>query len=94
MIDYLLVDETFKPKNYKNKFHFSFNCFEIVLACSLCRLETISSTNIFSVISRDGSEVYLPWDIIIDLVLRGEQNQKPFRLHFHQAVVHSGYQKD
>ena len=35
MIDYLLVDETFKPKNYKNKFHFSFNCLEIVLACSL-----------------------------------------------------------
>ena len=91
MIDYLLVNETFKPKNYKNKFHFSFKCFEIVLACSLCSLGTISSTNIFGIVVDDESEVYLPCDIIIDLVLRGEQNQKLFRLHFHQTVVHGGY---
>ena len=82
IFDYLLVNESFKPKNHNKQFPFSFSCFEIVLACSLCSLGTISSTNIFGIISRDGSEVYLPWDIIIDLVLRSEQNQKIFQTTF------------
>ena len=81
LIIYLLVDELSNQKFQKNQFHFAF-CFEIVLACSFRSLGTISSTNIFGAISGDGSEVYLPQDIIIDLVLRGEQNQKFFQTTF------------
>ena len=50
--------------------------FEIVLACSCGSLGTISSTKIFGVVSRDEAEVYLPWDIIIHLILRGKQSHK------------------
>ena len=52
--------------------------FEIVLACSCGSLGTISSTNIFGVIAGDETKVYLPWDIIIHLILRGEQSMKIF----------------
>ena len=65
----------FQTKNLKNQFHFAF-IFEIVLACSYSSLGTISRMNIFGAIAGDKTEVYLPWDIIIHLILRGEQNQK------------------
>ena len=45
IFDYLLVNERFKPKNYKKKFPCSFSCFEIVLACFLCSIGKFSSTN-------------------------------------------------
>ena len=70
---YLLVDETLN-QNPKNQFHSIF--FEIVLACSCGSLGTISSTNIFGAIVGDETEVYLPWVFIIQLILRGEQNQQ------------------
>ena len=54
IFDYLLVNESFKPKNYKKKFPCSFSCFEVVLARFLCILGTISSTNIFGVIFGEG----------------------------------------
>ena len=40
-----------------------------MLACSCGSLGTISSTKIFGAIFRDEAKVYLPWDIIIHLVL-------------------------
>ena len=49
-----------------------------MLACSCGSLGTISSTNIFGADAGDEAEVYLPWDIIIHLILRGEQSQKIF----------------
>ena len=48
--------------------------FEIVLDCSSSSLRTISSTNIFGAVVGDEAEVFLPWDIIIHLILRGEQS--------------------
>ena len=53
-----------------------------MLAYSCGSLGTISSTNIFGIIARDENKVYLPWDIIIHLILRGEQNQKIFQTTF------------
>ena len=52
--------------------------FEIVLACYSSSLRTIYGTNIFGAIAGDEAEVYLPWNIIIHLILRGEQSQKIF----------------
>ena len=49
-----------------------------MLACSCGSLGTISSTNIFGVIVGDEAEVYIPWDIIIHMILSGEQSQKVF----------------
>ena len=45
IFDYLLANESFKPKNYKKQFPFSFSCFGIVLSSFLCSLGKISSTN-------------------------------------------------
>ena len=73
---FLLVDEFFITKTLKTNF-ILFH-FEIVLACSCGSLGTISSTNIFGIVVRDEAEVYLPWDIIIHLILRGEQSHKIF----------------
>ena len=73
---FLLADEVFKTKTLKPiLFNFTF---EIVLDCSSSSLRTISGTNIFGVVVSDEAEVYLPWDIIIHLILRGEQSQKIF----------------
>ena len=52
--------------------------FEIVLACSYSSLRAISGTNIFGTVVGDEAKVYLPWDIIIHLILRGEQSQQIF----------------
>ena len=73
---FLLVDEVFKTKTLKT--NFILFLFEIVLACSSSSIRTFSITNIFGAIARDEAEVYLPWDIIIHLILRGEQSQKIF----------------
>ena len=67
-----------KPKTKTLKTNFILFLFEIVLACSSSSLRTISSTNIFGAIAEDEAEVYIPWDIIIHLILRGEQSQKIF----------------
>ena len=73
---FLLADEVFKTKTLKLiLFNFTF---EIVLACSSSSLRTIFGTNIFGAIAGDEDEVYIPWDIIIHLILRGEQSQKIF----------------
>ena len=57
---FLLVDEVFKTKTIKSiLFNFTF---EIVLACSYSSLRTISGTNIFGTIARDGNQGYLPWE--------------------------------
>ena len=45
IFNYLLVNESFKPKNYKKQFPFSYSCFELVLACFLYSLGKIYSTN-------------------------------------------------
>ena len=66
----------FSTKTLKTNFILSL--FEIVLACSSSSLRTIYGTNIFGVVARDEAEVNLPWDIIIHLILRGEQSQKIF----------------
>ena len=71
----------FQTKINKTQFHFTF-IFEIVLACSCGSLGTISSTNIFGAIAGDETKVYLHWDTIIHLILRGEQNQKIFDYFF------------
>ena len=71
----------FQTKIIKNQFHFAF-IFEIVLACSCSSVGTISSTNIFGVIDEDETEVYLLWDIIIHLILRGEHYHKIFQTTF------------
>ena len=69
-----------KPKLWTKtlKTNFILFLFEIVLACSSSSLRTIYGTNIFGAIATDEAEVYLPWDIIIHLILRGEQSQKIF----------------
>ena len=72
---YLIVDEVL---NQNLKTNFILFLFEIVLACSCGSLGTISSTNIFGATVGDEDKVYLPWDIIIHLILRGEQSQKIF----------------
>ena len=72
----LAWSKKFQTKTFKNQFLFIY--FEIVLACSYGSLGTISSTNIFGAVAGDETEAYLPWDIIIHLILRGEQNQKIF----------------
>ena len=64
----------FKTKTLKT--NFTLFHFEIVLACSCGSLGKISSTNILSTVSRDEAQVYIPRDIIIHLILRGEQSQK------------------
>ena len=77
---FLLDDEVFKTKTINKTLKpilFNFT-FEIVLACSSSSLRTISGTNIFGAIVGDEAEVSLPWDIIIHLILRGEQSQKIF----------------
>ena len=53
-----------------------------MLACSCGSLGTIYSTNIFGAIARDEDEVYIPWDIIIHLILRGEQSQNILDYNF------------
>ena len=71
---FLLVDEVFKTKTLKTNFilfHFA-----IVLACSCGSLGTISSTNIFGAVAGEEYGLYLPRDIIIHMILRGEQSQK------------------
>ena len=73
---FLLGDEVFKTKTLR--INFILSLFDIVLACSCGSLGTISSTNIFGVVVGDEAEVYLPWNIIIHLILRGEQSQKIF----------------
>ena len=71
-----LLMKFFKTKTVKPiLFNFTF---EIVLACSSSSLRTISGTNIFGAIVGDEAKVYIPWDIIIHLILRGEQSQKLF----------------
>ena len=49
-----------------------------MLACTCGSLGKISSTNIFGAVTGDEVEVYIPRDIIIHLILRGEQIQKRF----------------
>ena len=71
---FLLAAEVFKTLK-PILFNFTF---EIVLACSSGSLRTISGTNIFDAIPGEEDEVYLPRDIIILLILRGEQSQKIF----------------
>ena len=71
-----LLMNFFKTKTLKPiLFNFTF---EIVLACSYSSLRTIYGTNIFGTVSKDVIEVYIPWNIIIRLILRGEQSQKIF----------------
>ena len=65
-----------KPKTKTLKTNFILFLFEIVLAYSSSSLRTIYDTNIFGTVVKDKYEVYLPWDIIIHLILRGEQSQK------------------
>ena len=77
---FLLADEVFKTKTLITNF-ILFH-FEIVLACSCDSLGTIYSTNIFGIVSGDITKVYIPWDIIIHLILRGEQNHKIFQTMF------------
>ena len=74
----LFLDDKLSNQNHKNPFPICFCFFEIVLACSSSSLRTISGTDIFGAVSRDKAEVYIPWDIIIHLILRGEQSQKIF----------------
>ena len=73
---FLLADEVFKTKTLKT--NFILFLFEIVLACASSSLRTIFGNNIFGAIFGDEVEVYLLWDIIIHLILRGEQSQKIF----------------
>ena len=58
-----------------------------MLACSSSSLRTISGTNIFSTVPDDEAELYLPWDIIIHLILRGEQSQKNILVHNFSPVT-------
>ena len=75
-VNYLHANEVLN-QNPKKPILFYFH-FEIVLACSSSSLGTIFSTNIFGAVARDEVEVYLPWVFIIQLILRGEQNQQIF----------------
>ena len=63
-----------KPKTKTLKTTFILFVFKIVLACSSSSLKTISGTNIFGTIARDEAELYLLRDIIIHLILGGEQS--------------------
>ena len=57
LVWYLITFLWMKASNQKittKKFPCSFSCFEIVLACFLCSLGTISSTNIFGIIFGEG----------------------------------------
>ena len=49
---------------------------DIVLACSSCSLEQFLALTSFGVIAGDEAEAYIPWVFIIQLVLRGGQNQQ------------------
>ena len=71
---FLLADGFFKTKTLKSiLFNFTF---EIVLACSSSSLRTIYGTNIFGAVAGDEAEAYIPWVFIIQLILRGGQNQQ------------------
>ena len=79
-------------KLQKNHSIFAF-CFEIVLACSFVVQEQfIALTYLVSLL---GMEVNYIFPRISLLIWFWEVNKirKYFRLHFHQTMVHSGYQK-